>query len=261
VLIDSTIPVKAALPVLTRGQDDRGVRTFAGSSPLLEEVRPPHNLPSVRLGEELTLRGHHLAGDSVQVEFKSQRLDDPFPRQGLTEMTDQLVNAKLPDPGDPNDAGSPDSKWPAGFYTVKVISSHTDEPDRTSNELSFSLAPRITTVLPVNFGIIGNAIDGSNVTIILDCSPHVLPEQQAVLLLNQRHPQEPKQAALFETLADPREVKTNQLTFNVKSAEIPADEYFVRLRIDGVNSLLMIFDETVKPPRIRFDENQTVNLI
>ncbi len=258
VLIDSTSPVKAALPVLTRGQDDRGVRTLTGSSPLLEEVRPSSNLPSVRLGEELTLRGQHLAGDSAQAEFKSQRLEDPFPRQGLTVITDQLVTAKLPDPGDPNDAGSPDSKWPAGFYTAKVISSRTDEPDRTSNELVFSLAPQITTKLPANFNIVADIAGGFNVTIVLDCSPHVLPEQQVVLLLNQVNP---TKSALFETLADSREDTINKLTFNIKSAEIPADKYFVRLRVDGVDSLLMTIDDTVTPPVIKFDENQTVNLV
>jgi hypothetical protein len=260
VLIDSTSPVKAALPVLTRGQDDRGVKTLTGSSPILEEVRPTSKLPSVRLGEELTLSGQNLAGDSVQVEFKSQRLEDPFPFQGLTEITDQQVTAKLPDPGDPNDAGSPDSKWPAGFYTAKVISSRTDEPDRTSNELVFSLAPRITTVLPKDFGIAADNAGGFNVIINLDCSPHVLPEQQAVLLLNQRNPQKPKPPAFFETLADSRQDKTNKLRFKVKSAEIPADQYYVRLRVDGVDSLLMTIDATVKPPVIKFDENQTVNL-
>lgn len=264
VLIDSTSPVKAALPVLTRGQDDRGVKTLTGSSPLLEEVRPKSNLPSVRLGEELTLRGQHLAGDSVQVEFKSQRLEDPFPRQALTgTVTDQLITAKLPDPGDPNDAVSADSKWPAGFYTAKVIVSRVDEPDRISNELVFSLAPRITTQLPRDFLIIqDNASSPSNfhVNITLDCSPHVLPEQQAVLLLNQCNPQKPKPAALFETLADSRQDKTNKLTFHIKSVEIPVDQYYVRLRVDGVDSLLMTIDSTVKPPVIKFDENQTVNL-
>jgi hypothetical protein len=260
VLIDSTIPVKAALPVLTRGQQDRGVKTLIGSSPLLEEIRPSSKLPSVMLGEELNLLGQNLAGDNVQVEFKSQRLENPFPRQDLTGINDKLVTAKLPDPGDPNDAGSPDSNWPAGFYTAKVISSRTDEPERTSNELVFSLAPRITTQLPRDFLIIQDNASSFHVNIILDCSPQVLPQQQAVVLLNQRNPQKPEQPALFEVLADSRQDKTNKLTFQIKSAIIPADEYFIRLRVDGVDSLLMAIDTSVKPPAIKFDENQTVNL-
>jgi hypothetical protein len=193
------------------------------------------------------------------VEFKSQRLENPFPRQDLTGINDKLVTAKLPDPGDPNEAGSPDSNWPAGFYTAKVISSRTDEPERTSNELVFSMAPRITTQLPRDFLIIQDDANTFHVNIDLDCSPHVLPEQQVILLLNQRNPQKPKKPALFEIVADPRHEKTNKLKFRIESSDIPADEYFLRLRVDGVDSLLMMIDTTIKPPVIKFDENQTVS--
>src|SRR2546423_5742333 len=81
VLIESTRDSKAPLPVLTRGKDDRGVKSQADLTPpfpTLTEVAPPKDQPSARLGETLTLKGFHLDGDTVQAQFKHPRLSDPI---------------------------------------------------------------------------------------------------------------------------------------------------------------------------------------
>ena len=47
------------------------------------------------------------------------------------------------------------SSWPAGFYTVVAhLISPGETAPRTTNELSFPLAPRITTSLPMTVGIL-----------------------------------------------------------------------------------------------------------
>lgn len=233
VLIESTRPTKTPLPVLTRGPDDRGVIVqpdLIPPLPTLEEVLPPNQQPSARLGDILTLSGHHLEGDSIIVRFMNSRLTDaievvPLPGGTATEITVQL----------PNEPGN----WIAGFYTLTVVISWVGEPDRTTNELSFSLAPRILNIAPDP--AIRDADD--NVTLTVICSPEVRPGQRAALLLGDR-----------EILAQPHPAQTDTLTFVVMSTS--PGEHFVRLRIDGVDSLLV--DRTVTPPV--FDQTQKVTI-
>lgn len=238
VLIESTLPAKTPLPVLTRGPGDEGVAAqpdLTPPFPTLESVRPPNNQPSARLGDVLTLSGHHLEGDSVAVRFSNPRLTDPVPTQ-LLENTASEIKVKLLDADD--DPTAP-AKWAAGFYTTAAVISRAGEQDRTTNELPFALAPRITTALPITVArnTSGDAI------ITLTCSPEVRPEQHAALLLGDR-----------EIPAQPHPTQTDTLTFAVTAA-IPG-EYLVRLRVDGVDSLLV--DRSVAPPV--FDETQKVTI-
>ncbi len=90
-------------------------------------------------------------------------------------------------------------------------------------------------------------LSNDNATITLECSPPVLPDQRASLLLGDR-----------EILARPHPLKVDVLTFDVKPA-VPG-KYFVRLRIDGVDSLLIQTDDEVTPPVHTFDQTQAVNI-
>ena len=71
-LIESTQPVRAPLPTLTRGKDDRGVRSVADLTPpfpSLESIEVPNGQGSALLNDVLVLHGHNLDGTSVGVVF------------------------------------------------------------------------------------------------------------------------------------------------------------------------------------------------
>jgi hypothetical protein len=82
------------------------------------------------------------------------------------------------------------------------------------------------------------------VTLTLILSPQVRPRQRVALLLGDR-----------EVLAQPHPNQTDRLEFRI--AGVTPGEYFVRVRIDGVDSLLV--DRTVTPPV--FDQNQKVVIL
>jgi hypothetical protein len=238
VLIESGRASRTPLPVLSRGQDDRGVPAQADlvpPFPALTEVIPPARQPAVRLGETLTLRGHHLDGASLGVTFSNPHLTAPVPFQVVAGAADE-VRVKLLDAVD--DPAAP-VRWAAGFYTVALTVHRPGEPDRTTNEVPFILAPRITTTpMPAAFArVAGDA------TVVLSCSPQVRPEQRAALLLGDR-----------EVLAEPHSAATGTLTFVVRAA--PPGEHLVRLRIDGADTLLV--DRTATPPV--FDATQKVTI-
>ena len=223
VLIESTREAKTPLPVLTIGVGDSGpvvqpdlVPPFA----TLEQACPPSQRTSALLGDTLTLRGHHLAGDQVLVRFANPNLSDTEPRPTLEPRTANEVKVTIPD----------DSvKWPAGLYTVAVIAKQAGQDDRVTNELPLTLAPKITGIAPANPVRDANR----NVTLTVICEPQVRPNQRASLLLGDR-----------QVRAVPPGAPTDTLEFFIEGA--PVGSFFVRLRVDGVDSPLI--DRTVTPP-------------
>ncbi len=234
VLLDSERAAKAPLPVLARGRDDDGVSAQANAVapyPTITAIHPSGAQPAARLTETVTIDGHHLDGDQVEVSFR-HRLAEPFaltPEPGGSDS--QLVvtlPSELPD----------DHNWWSGIYTVSVLVHRSGEPTRTSNELPLAVAPRITSIAP-------NPIDlAVTEDLVIGCEPAVTAEQAPRLLLGDR-------VLEAQDLAFP----TDSLTFS--AANIAAGAYFLRLRIDGIDSVLIDYSHT--PPI--FDSSQQVTVI
>ena len=239
VLIDSARASQAPLPVLTRGENDKGVQAqpnLIAPFPTLEEIILADEHPNARLGDTLTLRGHHLDGDSVTVNFANPRLDLPLALSSLAGASASELQVKIPDETD--DPGAP-ADWVVGHYTVTVIISKAGEPDRTTNELYMAAAPLIESITPDPAVLDSEGIVNLTITV----KPEVRPEQRAALLLGDR-----------EVLADDHPTQTDTIDFTVTDA--PLGEHYVRVRVDGVDSLLI--DRSVSPPV--FDATQRVTI-
>ncbi|HEY9695887.1 MAG TPA: DUF4255 domain-containing protein [Trichocoleus sp.] len=233
VLLESNRPVKTPLPVLTRGANDQGVLSQTDLTPpfpTLLEVIPPNQQPSARLGDVLILKGHHLDDETVTLRLTHPRLSNPIeltplPGRSSTEISFQIPNNS--------------TDWIAGFYRLVAVLKRTNQPERVTNELPLSFAPQINTIAP---NPAPRNVNG-DVTLTLTCNPQVRLEQRVSLLLGDR-----------EILSQPRTNITDPLLFNVMA--IDPGEYFVRLRVDGVDSLLV--NRAVTPPV--FDATQKVTI-
>lgn len=229
-LIDSTLPQRTPLPVLTRGAGDKGVSSQASlisPLPALETVQFSNQQTSARLGDILVLKGQKLSGANIGIVFNHPLWSVPVEVPPQPGGTDKQVSVQIPN--------SP-ANWPVGFYTASVLVQRpTESFRRSTNLLSLALAPRIT-VTPASGA-------GPNITYTAACSPEVRPEQRASLLLGDQ-----------EILAQPHPTQTGSLTFQAESLS-PGD-YFVRLRVDSVDSQLV--DRTVTPPV--FDPTQKVTV-
>jgi len=259
VLVEGQRATRSPLPVLTRGPADSGVISQADltpPTPTLTAVEPPNQQTSAQLDDVLTLKGHRLdgsnivdevsnitVGSNIGVRFtdtRSRRVLEASPLSGNTtsQITVRLLDAVDPDApaGAPPDP--PERSWSAGFYSVAVLFQRPNETfRRTTNELPFLLAPTILMPIMVN----KDASD--DITFTVECKPEVRPEQRAALLVGD-----------LEILAQPHLTQTDTLTFVARS--IPPGDYFVRLRVDGVDSLLV--NRAVTPPE--FDANQKVTI-
>jgi hypothetical protein len=232
VLIESQRPRRAALPVLRRGPEDRGVETVLGSFPILEEIRrPPRARYGFQLGDTVELIGRHLVAEIVAI-YLTHPLLSPLELPPQPDSTADKLLITLSDNGTA-------VNWAAGFYSVVVSSGATGETARRSNALPLPLSPQVTDIAPNPA-----TPDGSgSVTLTVQCAPPVLPEQRVRLLLGER-----------EVPAQPHPAPTDSLTFNI--ADAPLGQFVVRLRVDGVDSLPV----QATPAGLIFDPAQTVTI-
>ncbi|HEV7486143.1 MAG TPA: DUF4255 domain-containing protein [Thermoanaerobaculia bacterium] len=245
VLIESNRPARTPLPVLRRGQDDRGVdaqSNLTAPYPTLTALTlPSERQPSARLGDVVTLRGHHLDGDAAMIaRFRHPRLASPIdiPLAAVVTSGETDVQVTLP-----NDAAA-QSAWAAGSVTVSlVVSRSTDptNPTRITNELSFALAPLLLTLNPTTA-----SSAAGDFTLTVTCGPEVLPGQRTSLLFGGS-----------EIAADAHTAQTDTLTFRITPVTAASKgDHFLRLRVDGVDSLLVDYQQTP----LQFDPNQKVTI-
>jgi hypothetical protein len=167
----------------------------------------------------------------------------------LAARTNEQIKQTLPD--------QPGVYYPAGFYRLSILVIPNGKPDeaRITNEFPLLLAPKITAIggqaLPLPpqplLSLARTNVQGDlgDVIVSLTCDPEVLPDQPVALALGNR-----------EILAEAHPAKTNALSFIVK--QIRAGDYRLRLRVDGVESLLI---DRSNAQQATFDDSQQVTII
>jgi hypothetical protein len=241
VLIESRQATRAALPVLTRGPRDpvhgreRGVVAqpdLTPPFPLLTAVEPPNRQIAARLGENLVLHGFNLDGSNLKLRFEHPRRDTPLDLTVGPNDNGARVTVSLPD--------SPQSRleWPAGAWSVSVRLQRPGESEvRSTNSMPLLLAPRLD--IPASAAV----RNGDAVTITLALSPAVWDGQDAWLNAGGRE----VPASAFGGPAP---------SLDFAFPELGGGEHWLRLRVDGVDSLLV--DRSVTPPR--FDPTQRITV-
>jgi len=225
ILIDSARPHSAALPVLKRGADDQGPDVVAGSGPSVSGLRFANQKPAAELGDPVTLLGNRLSNDETVIRFSHLRLDDAIEIQPGFSRDGSEIDVQLPRLVDDLALGS---KWPAGFYSLAVMSQAAGAPARTSNRVSMPLSPTIESVAPAN-------APAGNVTLTIECLPQIRDGQRVTLLFGDRT----IQADSIVTPNDPTARST--LTFTVTGAIARPAPYVLRLRVEGVDSIPVDF--------------------
>ncbi len=231
-LVESTQAARTPLPTLTRGRADSGTRSVPNLTPpfpAIESITLPNGQASALLNNVVVLNGHDLDGSNVSAFFNHPLWSAPVEIPIAAGPNATATAVQLTIPNDP-------VNWPAGIYTVWVMVQRSgDSYRRSTNTLSLSLAPAITIAPP--------AAPAGNIVYTVTASPQLRPDQRVSLLFGSQ-----------EVLADAFTAQTATVTFHVTGAV--AGDYFVRLRVDGVDSLLV--NNSVSPPL--FDPSQKVTV-
>lgn len=239
VLIDSDRPSRTPLPVVRRGEEDRGVAAVASPSPALTALVPPHGQPAVRLGEDLAILGTHLDAGDLTVRFRHRRVTEPLELEPESGGSAERIVVHLPDAGE--DANALE-RWTPGVYTLTLVVRRTGLPAWTTNTLPFALAPAIT-VQPL-------AASAGDLDLTVTCSPRLREGARSSLLLGERQ----GSPAAVTTPADASQPTTLEFHFG----DVSAGSHLVRLRVDGVDSLPIV--RTGTPPTPSFDPDQQVTV-
>jgi hypothetical protein len=226
VLIESPLPSRASLPVLSRGPVDPMTAresnvavtpSLLPALPTLESVAL-ESLDSVAtVGGRVELGGHHLDGTNQAVVLSSVRLG-----------VEQSVAVE---PG----ASSTRSSFlvpalPVGVYELALnVTRPGESRARTSNRLALLLGPAIKTPLPMS----ARRDARGKVELALSCEPALQPRQAVSLLLGSR-----------EVVAAPVQAPSTELFFEIEDA--PLGEQLLRLRVDGIES--PIVNRKTTPP-------------
>jgi hypothetical protein len=234
VLIESDRATNNALPVLKRGDADRGPVALASPAPSLSRAVPPNNQAALRLGETLTLEGRNLRTTGLQVRISGRLLATPLLLDPQPGATDDRLKVTLPPATAPNAM----STWAPGFYTAVVL-----VPERPgvhampSNAVAFAIAPSIalsTTTPPAGA-----------LTLSVTCAPRMHVDQPATLLFGNR--------AIPEKGRNQPADTTQPTTVDFDVSGQAAEAFVVRLRVDGVDSIPVVSSDL-----LNFDPLQTV---
>lgn len=228
VLIQPQRPARAALPVLTRGELDRGVVVTPGlvpPYPTLDTLQAPaHATPSVlRLGDNVTASGHHLGGTARAMLLRNDRfgvVQTVALADGDDDSAFDFVLPALP------------ADLPAGLYRTELRVTRPGElRPRSSNALPVAIAPAITSFPPL--AMVRSAANVLSLTI--GCSPAVRVGQVVSLLMDGR-----------EAAAQPFAADTSQLSFEFADAPPAGGTPLLRLKVDGIESV--VIDRSAVPP-------------
>ena len=206
VLIESEFPTRSALPVREPRLHVRPLRR-----PHIDAVTPQ----IATAGAALTLSGHSLSADDVQIAFGGQ------PPVTVLSIGDQSLEVNLP------------AALRSGINTVQVVHPIDVDPGperefrrgAESNVVAFMLAPRIVT------------------------GPTVTPEPESRLItLSVDPPAENDQRVelLLGSQAFPGETISGELHFRIPNA-VASGDYLIRVRVDGAESALMVDSDPASP--------------
>ena len=243
VLIQATGGVRAAPPVLKRGQDDSGPIATAAPFPTLAGVRPAvsESLPAARLGDDLIVTGTNLDVQGMMTAIfensKAGLIRELVPTPAALRGA---LTVHVPAIADDANAMN---QWAVGLYAVTLRVSRPNLPAWTTNGVPVALAPLIT-VAPLN------ATPGT-INLTVTCTPRLRPEQepQTSLIFG-------AQSILPASISTPANDLSQPTTLTFAVPGVIAGEYVVRLRVHGIDSLPVKI--TGSPAKMDFDPQQKV---
>jgi hypothetical protein len=243
VLIEARRPARAALPVLSRGlvdpetQRDRGVVVHADmlpATPTLLLAEPPPGRMVARLGDDVTVTGVRLAGTGPTALLAHRLATTPIEIAVTPNATGSGFTLHLPN--DPADQ----VRFAPGLWQLSVrLTPPGDLHPRETNGIGLAIAPApvITEDVPLLLpaATVVRTLVPPEVRVTMHTRPQVRIGQRATLTLD---------STTVE--AQPRANASDPLVF-VFPHTLPAGERWVRMRVDGVDSPLVLQSDDAAP--------------
>lgn len=244
VLIEATRPGVSPLPVLSRGRVDTTTQRDAGvlvnpdllpAIPTLFGAEPPDRQKTARLGETVTVTGIRLIGANPRVRLVHRLRETPLEIAVVPDAAGKKFEFTLPD------TVAAQTDIPAGNWLLSLVLTPQGEPEpreTNSTPLQISATPVIAaTGAPLNLPAISlvRGASPARVRVTLASQPRIRSTQKAVLMLGS-----------IQCNANPHPDPADPLVFDFPGT-LAADDYHLRLRVDGVDSELIVIGQDKAP--------------
>ena len=233
--------MRSALPVLTRGKDDRGIDAIASAPPSLNSVTIATGFNAAVIGDDLLVNGERLDANGVVARVRHALMPRPVDLP-VTFVSASQLKVTIPPvpPFDPPETGIA-AAWPAGIYALSLVVTRPNGPGWTTNDVPFALAPSITvSSLPGAPGMLD---------ITITATPQARIGQQVLGIWDGT--QIVPKTRITAPANDANAMTT--VTFEVASTK---GMHRVRLRVDGIDSIIMKRTGGV----LAFDDAQSVDV-
>ena len=236
VLIDQKKPARVPLPVLSRGPVDPVTRRDRGvvvnpdmlpPLPTLFDARPPAEQTVARLGETITVSGIRLTGTGATALLSHRLVSTPIEIPVTPNVTGTGFTFVLPSNAAAQAAFAP------GLWQLSVRLTPTGETNpRETNGIGLPIAADPVLAADAGLGLPAPGVvrggSPTQVTVTIHSRPQVRLGQRATLALD---------GATAE--ANTRTSAADPLAF-VFPNSVPVGNRWVRLRVDGVDSPLVL---------------------
>lgn len=213
VLIEAEKPSVSALPVLTRGITARP--SLIPPTPTLMAIEYPAQQISARLGETIVITGFNLNGTNVRAKLQMLSVEqvDNFPL--LPNANNERVEFVLP---------TDVAVWRAGVYQLSLTMDNDDGDLIESNQLTITIAPSFS-------GFTTSRNPDNTIDVEITIKPEVTETQSIIMIIGQIQ-------KVAKKIAFPPGIKSvDKVQF--KFSDIPDGEYWARVRVDGIDSILI----------------------
>jgi hypothetical protein len=205
------------------------------ATPTLFVAESANPRKSARLGEKVTVTGIRLAGTGARARLMHRLLTAPYEIGVTPNATGTGFELTLPN------TVAAQTALPAGTWQLSLVltpTGETDERETNGVPLLISAAPVFTAIgAPLNLPKpnVVRQTSPAAVRVTLATRPRIRPEQTAILMLG-----------AVQATANPRKVITDPLVF-VFPGTLPAGNHPARLRVDGVDSELILVQPNKAP--------------
>jgi hypothetical protein len=230
ILIESSLPISAPLPVLSRGPgvpDSASVVIGSSPFPMIDGIeigstefdmwlagRSIVGRSSAQLGDDLFLSGEGLGAATKAIITSLMHPNPQVELHGGFDTTQRGLRVPLP---------LQDDRSRAGICSIK-LEVPWGQSTLVTNSVSFCLAPTIKKLDPTTFTAAAD--------LTVDVDPKILANQRASLVVGD-----------LEVAPKSSGRTTNSMVFTLPK-EL-AGEHYVRLRVDGVDSIVV---DLMTPP-------------
>lgn len=280
VLIESSRQTSSALPVAKRGAADRGVLTNVGLDAVLEgiEYRAASDqpaLPAAKVNSTIIVVGSNLPAVGATIVVRDPKLPNQngLPDSDIVarltpeiETAGKRLRVKLSE-----DQGS----WPVGMLALELQFRKDDDSNGrivSSNSVALALSPEIQTSAVDKLAVAFVQEQGDKRILSVSLVHPLGNNRRVLLILNRYIEPDPTgatptstprpQSSFFQLPRLPDTQGLGNLNPSFDVSIVTPGKYWIRLRVDGIDSLVMNLVQDSERNRlvVEFDETQKVEI-